>query len=290
MQRILPALKIHTWGGLGSQLFAIALACDMSERFPKRRIQIVLHTGGVTRRQPEVKTLFPEYNYRLVDDYRPSIESRDSTSINSSLIPRTEIRILVIKLIKVLGLTVSFDNDLEYSRLKPWVISCRGHYSYRTISFSFLRELNQRIQNNSTDLNLSQSCTVHYRLGDLLTLVEKSPIPSDRILSALEQLVRTEDFDSLVIFSDSPQKAFDLFNGVVPLEVKSPVSDTIEVMANSIDSKFFIGTSSKISFWIAGIRAQIKNCPSLLPSNNSTQFEGLVGKRRDFISTYEVRN
>jgi hypothetical protein len=127
-------------------------------------------------------------------------------------------------------------------------------------------------------------------MGDLLTLVEKSPIPSDRIVSVLEQLLRTEAFDGLVIFSDSPQKAFDLFKGVVPLEVKSPDSDTIEVMANSIDSKFFIGTSSKISFWIAGIRAQIRRSPSLLPSNNSTQFAGLEGKRRDFISTYEVRN
>jgi hypothetical protein len=77
---------------------------------------------------------------------------------------------------------------------------------------------------------------------------------------------------------------------VVPLEVKSPDSDTIGVMANSIDSKFFIGTSSKISFWIAGIRAQIRRSPSLLPSNNSTQFAGLEGKSRDLISTYPVRN
>lgn len=290
MQRILPALKIHTWGGLGSQLFAIALASDIGDRFPNRRIQIVLHTGGVTRRQAEVITLFPEYNYRLIDDFRPSFENRNLNNVRNSLIPRTVIRILVKQLFQKLCLTVSFDNDLEYSRIKPWVISCRGHYSYRTISLRFLRELDQRIQINSTDLHLSQSCTVHYRLGDLLTLVGKSPIPSDRIVSALEQLVRTEAFDGLVIFSDSPQKAFDLFKGVVPLDVKSPDSDTIEVMSNSIESKFFIGTSSKISFWIAGIRAQIRRSPSLLPSNNSTQFAGLVGKRRDFISTYEVRN
>jgi hypothetical protein len=61
-------------------------------------------------------------------------------------------------------------------------------------------------------------------------------------------------------------------------------------MANSIDSKYFIGTSSKISFWIAGIRAQSRNRPSLMPSSNLLQFAGIVGKKSECISTYPVSN
>lgn len=287
---MLPSLKIHTWGGLGSQLFAIALASDIQEEYPKRRIQIVLHTGGVTHRQPEVKCLFPEYEYHLIDDYRPKLDSQDELSVQKVSHLRTGVRFLIKKMLRALSLTATADNDLEFSKLRPWVLSCRGHYSYRTIKPDFLIELDQRLHRGSIDLQLSESCAVHYRLGDLLILSEKSPIPSSVVTTAVNNLISFINFRDLCVFSDSPEKVYELFNNVVPLAVKSPNVDTVAVMANSIDSKYFIGTSSKISFWIAGIRAQSRKSHSLMPSKNVLQFAGIVGSNFPCISTYQVNN
>ena len=290
MQRMLPPLKIHTWGGLGSQLFAIALASDIHKKYPKRRLQLVLHTGGVTHRQPEVKSLFPEYEYHLIDDYRPKLDSQNELVIQKISYLRTGDRFLIKNMLCALNLTATADNDLEFSKLRPWVLSCRGHYSYRTINPDFLIELDQRLHSGSIDLQLSESCAVHYRLGDLLILTEKSPIPVSLVVSAVNKLATSIHFRDLYIFSDSPEKIYDLFNKVVPLEVKSPNVDTVAVMANSIDSKYFIGTSSKISFWIAGIRAQSRKSHSSMPSINLVQFAGIVGKDSQCISTYQVNN
>jgi hypothetical protein len=201
---------------------------------------------------------------------------------------RYSVRTLAKKILRILRLTGSADNDFEYSKLKPWALSCRGHYSYRSVSSIFLNELDKRLHKNASNLDLYQSCTIHYRLGDLLTLVEKNPIPSPIIVATISNLLRSYDFRDLCVFSDSPERAFDFFNKMVPLEVKSPAADTVDVMANSIDSKYFIGTSSKISFWIAGIRAQSRNSPSFLPLNNLPQISGVVGDKSEYISTYSV--
>lgn len=287
---MLPPLKIHTWGGLGSQLFAIALASDFHEKFPERRLQIVFHTGGVTHRYPEVKGLFPEYEYRIIDDYRPKSEGQNELGAKKVLSLQTGVRFFIKKMLRALFFVASADNDFEFLRLKPWVLSCRGHYSYRTIKPDLLNELDQRLHRSSIDLQLSESCTVHYRLGDLLTLAEKSPIPTPLLVSEVNNLAASIHFRDLYIFSDSPEKVYELFNTVVSLEVKSPNVDTVSVMANSIDSKYFIGTSSKISFWISGIRAQSRNSPSIMPSSNLLQYAGIVGKHRECISTYQVSN
>jgi hypothetical protein len=289
VQRIFPPLRIHTWGGLGSQLFAIALSTDIQKRYPSRRIQIVLHTGGVTQRLPEVKDLFPQYSYSFVDDYRPNPDGHNDLAARKVSEIRTRLRSSLKKLLHALNLTASANDDSEYLKLKPWVLSCRGHYSFRTIGNDFLRELDEKLRKNSFKLQVSESCTLHYRLGDLLTLAEKSPIPSDLIVSEINKLTSSIDFHDLFVFSDSPERVYDLLNGMVLLDVKCPEVDTINVLANSIDSKYFIGTSSKISFWIAGVRAQIRNRPSLLPSNNLLQFAGIVGESSAYVSTYEVK-
>ena len=46
------------------------MAEDFKAISPKRSIKIVLHTGGVTRRIPEVTELFPEYEYEYKEDFQ----------------------------------------------------------------------------------------------------------------------------------------------------------------------------------------------------------------------------
>ena len=47
-------LRVHCWGGLGSQLYALAVAYDLQRKYPKRKIKLLLHTGGVTKRVSEL--------------------------------------------------------------------------------------------------------------------------------------------------------------------------------------------------------------------------------------------
>ena len=47
-------LRVHCWGGLGSQLFALAHAYELRKKFPKRKIMLFLHTSGVSERFSEL--------------------------------------------------------------------------------------------------------------------------------------------------------------------------------------------------------------------------------------------
>ena len=63
-------IYIHCWGGLGSQLFAWALYLDIERKFPKRRINLVLHSSGVTRRLPEYLFSNKKNNLISIDDFK----------------------------------------------------------------------------------------------------------------------------------------------------------------------------------------------------------------------------
>lgn len=287
MQRILPSLKIHTWGGLGSQLFSVALARDIQKKFPNRKILMVLHTGGVTERLPEVTSLFPELVYEFIKDFDVVKEAQGARRF-SKLSNYRSLRQIVKNILDFLGLSATCNYDRDFMHLKPWVLSCRGHYSYRTIDPNFLSELDSRLNNSVDKFILRNTCSIHYRLGDLLTLNEKNPISSKCVLSEYQKLEAKWKFKNLVVFSDSPDKANQLFLGMTAANFATPSSSTVEVMANSLDSEYFIGTSSKISFWISGIRAQVRFKPSLLPFNNLEQYRGLAGNTIRFISTYQA--
>jgi hypothetical protein len=94
----------------------------------------------------------------------------------------------------------------------------------------------------------SQNIFVHYRLGDLLALQNKSPISSDRVLGALRDL-HSRIGSRICLFSDSPDKANDLLAaGNFQVDVARDINaiDTLWIL---IDSHYFIGTNSKISIW-----------------------------------------
>ena len=284
----MPTLRIHAWGGLGSQLFAVALAQDIHKRFPKRRMRVILHTGGVTHRSPEVLSLFPEWNYEFVEDFKKNGNPQGDSISPSAFDFATRGRIFIKKILIFSGFTSSCDSNQDFEKIKPWILSCRGHYSYRTIDRNFLSALNAKIHVNLPPYEMANSCAIHYRLGDLLILKEKSPISSELLVSEFQKVSESYDFDRLIIFSDSPDEATRKFELVRGIPVVSPKVSTVQVMAYSTDAKFFIGTSSKISFWISGIRAQVGQKPSSLPVNNYTQFGGLVGSSIKRILTYSI--
>ena len=284
MQRFLPPLRIHSWGGLGSQLFAIALAEDLKVIFPKRSFKIILHTGGVTRRLPDVVGLFPNFNYLYEDDFQSNVDAPQDSSKRKNIDLRKSIRFLLSSL----GLLAECNDDSSTKKLLPWVFSIRGHYSYRTIDSYFLKGLYEIFQSvdSSNVSNIKQACVVHYRLGDLLTLSEKNPISAQSIKLEYTRIRSQINFSKLVVFSDSPSEVGERFSLSFLDEVVVLDLSVFLVIANSIHAKYFIGTSSKISFWIAGIRAVTLENPSSLPSANVKQYEKLAAGSLNLISPY----
>lgn len=271
-------LKIHTWGGLGSQLFAIELAQFLVGKYPNRKLTIFLHTGGVTRRDPEIVALFPEYSYVLVDDF--STRFSHSHTRKYSIVKRLQqnLRGVVRQTIEVLGFVANCNDDKSLEGLRPWVLSIRGHYSYRTINTDFLKLLNDSIilKRDAAFSHPLRYCAIHYRLGDLLTLAEKNPISEESIREEVVRVLSGQRFDSLVVLSDSPTEATNRLSGLNDIEILSPQIQTIDVIATSTGARYFIGTSSKISFWIAAIRACVLSLESSLPMSNVEQYKGLI--------------
>ena len=274
MTRLLPALKIHTWGGLGSQLFSVAIATEILRRFPRRSIVIVLHTGGVTRRLPEVVQLYPEFEYRFVDDH---------TNLHTSPLGSSKsVKLVIFKILKTLfgniGLILNSNSDFEFDCIRPWTLSLRGHYSYRSITGEFLRSLDLRLQKMYPRVieGIESALCLHYRLGDLLDLEEKSPLPSVKILEQIEDFLRDSKERNVILFSDSTEEALQRLQGNNSINFIVSKGDTTEVMRQAAQSLFFIGTSSKVSFWVAAIRGTVYRRKSSLPLVNQTQYHNML--------------
>jgi hypothetical protein len=284
VKRILPPVRIHSWGGLGSQLFAIAMAEDFKTIFPRRTIKIVLHTGGVTRRMPEVTEIFPEFEYEFDEDF----QLRSEDSVKAAGTSRFVIRRTVKKFLSAMGFLAQCDDDFTTKRLVPWVVSIRGHYSYRTINSNFLIRLAECCQSiqDSTVTDLTEACVVHYRLGDLLIINEKSPISALAVASEYFKIQEKIHFTKLIVFSDSPIEARSRFSSLISNEMSFLDSKTSLVIANAIRAKYFIGTSSKISFWIAGIREVVYKSSSSLPLENFNEYIKSTAEESDLLRTY----
>jgi len=240
------------WGGLGSQLFALSLAFEVKGARPSRKIVIVLHSSGVSKRDPEVSVLYPEFEYKFVDDYKPS-GTLGLPHNNYSV--RRKFSTLIVRLACKTRFLVR-ENDHEGPRIMPWTISVRGHYFHRPVGIRFVTELKRRLQANSKFSGAVQPNVpipaMHYRLGDLVTLTTKGPIDPQVLVNLLKHI---GDVNDLLVLSDSPTLAVNRlrtagFSG----ELRTEDLPTIDTILRASNSPAFIGTSSKISYWVVLIR------------------------------------
>jgi len=248
-----PPLRIHVWGGLGSQLFAAALTFEISKRFPNRKLMLVLHSSGVTKRRPELYELFPQFSYLEVDDFRTR-ETHDSQVRYFSL--KTFYRTFLRNCAVFAGFLAE-ENDGYSRKVHSWTLSVRGHYFHRIVDKDFLMLLSKRLE-EVAGINIEEfrnKTVLHYRLGDLLELKNKSNIDPNRIINVI---LAMKEYPKVILFSDSPEKAISL------LKADSPESNIVPEYFSSVNSiwaasnaKTFIGTSSKISFWICLLRLLI---------------------------------
>ena len=279
-------LKIHCWGGLGSQLYAWALFERLRKNFPKRRLRLVLHTSGVTRRASDLNDLFSVDELITLDDFGPLKKLENADQDNK----KYKAKILTNGMVKLLllfkggfssfGFIASCDNERSVALLKPWVFSIRGHYSKLVIDAEVLNAMIKRAKNYNfkhleIDSTVSVRSALHYRLGDLLTLSIKSPIEAERVASCITKL----DNRDLVIISDSTEIASQLLTkfarGVRFKTLDLPIWEAIQFLSSV---QVFIGTPSKITEWVAIFRVHFAfdNRETMLPVEMKTQMNQVL--------------
>jgi hypothetical protein len=255
-------------------MYAWALFERLQVKFPNKKFKLVFHTGGVTKRLPDLESLFAKDEKDFVQDFESSQNSISGKSPNKKLgstIKKSFIRAIKQVLIST-GFVASANNETEFSKLKPWAISVRGHYSELRIDLETILLMKARAGSSSSkfSVNIKQSKdldVLHYRLGDLLLLAEKSPIDTKRITNAIQEAKAGTTRD-LWVLSDSPSQAVELLRREDP-EIRVKLDDgSLDAWQSLIamsNANIFIGTNSKLSIWAIIFRALIlKEAPSYI--------------------------
>ena len=274
--------EVHCWGGFGSQLFAVALIYDLKLRFPNRHYGLVLHSSGVTKRVPEITNLPFSIEFRVVDDFSAGGKSGTLSK------PRNIFKSISRRLALSTGVLASADNDREYQNIKSWAKQIRGHYSRRSISHEFLIDLEAGLNSQAwKDSPSLGNLTVHYRLGDLLSLAEKSPIDDFRLAKEIARVQENQP-GKITLFSDSPNVALELLGRYgIDSDITHSNLKTLDVLNVARQSNYFIGTSSKISYWIIclrKLRGDITN--SSMPATDLANLTPLIGEEAAKAITY----
>lgn len=268
IRALLPALRVHSWGGFGSQLFTAYIILKVQNRYPGRRIKVVVHTSGVTRR-------FSEFNFEQlgakmiqVEDYRnlkvQSYSRVDSFRQNFSSFK--SLKKNVSQALNWLRVIQFANSDASFNSIMPWTLGLRGHYTQISLNTKLIHCLYLILFDKISLLaNRNHQLIVHYRLGDLLKLQEKSPIKPNRI----EELLLIGGYDNTrsMVLSDSSEREYRNFvSGYTTLSsLKLENLEPLHSLWLCINSEHFIGTGTKLSLWAAIFRDLINNSPSFLP-------------------------
>ena len=246
---MLSKIRIHSWGGLGSQLFALATAFQVHQKIPAREILLVVHSSGVTFRQLELNFRSDWLRIEFFNDFKDSTRAGGGEVSISFFGFRNFLK----RFLFALGFMNSVNTDLELQRLKPWVISVRGHYSHKTIDTDTLRFLAQILDLELLGLESNGRIGVHYRLGDLLTLDSKSFISEKMLVNQLLFLRSTYKLSEIDVVTDSPLAAHDLLKPIgTNLNVFN--KETLTTIQQLLNYNIFVGTNSKISIWVTLFR------------------------------------
>ena len=275
---IIPRIRIHVWGGLGSQLFGIALKNELKMTLPWRKSILVCHSSGVTKRLPEIDKFSVET--LPINDFESDL--RKSNLIRSWT--TRSIRYLLLKL----GIVADSNCQHEYRSIRPWVLSIRGHYTKLKFSQSTIKLLYENFNAIDNKQNKSEDNTlnVHYRLGDLLSLNEKNPVEIDILIFKIKSVIQEKNIKTILVYSDSIDYAVEHLSRRLPqAKVLGKKVDSHQTISDCIRAENFIGTNSKISLWIGIMRNNnVLNKVSYLPNSMKDLLEAQLGQ--DHIVDY----
>lgn len=265
-----PAIRVHTWGGYGSQLFTAYLLLKLKRRFPNRRIKAINHTSGVTRRVTEFNFDSIGVNVVQTEDFETAKLSKDllDTSPKFPQSFRVWARWRAIQTLKKSKIIVDSNNDKSFDSIKPWTIAIRGHYTNLKIQKEFVVELYRSILGSRIHSEMQTSkVVIHYRLGDLISLKQKSPVNPEKIDAILSSVL--SDGQSPLLLTDSSISEFSTFviNTRFLKECQPQTLNPQDTLLKCIDADILIGSSSKLSLWGAIFRQFILKKNSYLPKD-----------------------
>jgi hypothetical protein len=247
-------LRVHSWGGLGSQMFALAEIFEIRQEHPRRRIKVIHHTSGLSKRLFEIEFMLDDKTQLITcDDYVKQNYQGNTKNYKS----KKSIRKAIKRILNFFAISIDFDSYEIVKSIKPWTYEIRGHYSNILISEKFLENCVEFYKIGSTEkARVQNSLVVHYRLGDLINLPGRPNIKSNEVIQAVQDSSKANCFDRIIIYSDSVHIASKMLIKLEELMIPIEYSDlpTTLLVKHSIAAKFFIGTNSKVSIWIVYIR------------------------------------
>ena len=268
--RFFPALRVHSWGGLGSQLFTAQLILKLKHRYPRRKIKVILHTAGVTRREAEFDFKTLGVKVKQIEDFN----FRDKKTRGE--VPFDKFQTGFFYLIKHLGLLIlrkfhfiiSADDEANFALLRIWTLMIRGHYTQLTIEKDIVRDLYELVSNQEKVSNRDvYKMIVHCRLGDLLKLSQKSPIDALRLDTLLKNLNVSPQ--AVLVVTDSTFNEFMEYSTGTRIlnNCQHRNFNSFETLERCILAQEFIGTSAKLSLWAAIFRYFLMSMNTYLPED-----------------------
>lgn len=255
IKRSLPPIRIHTWGGYGSQLYGVYLAHNIGRRFPSRRIKIMVHTSAISRMRPDI-IKYDAVSVSIIDDFQESnLNSPQLINLRRANFLKSA-REFLYKLLVATRFASRCNSDSEISKLKPWVAEIRGHYTRFQFDPKDLLYLYEKIRTNSSPCHVKPcDAGIQYRLGDLVSLESKNPVSPETISSCVSQMHEIR-IKTIELHSDSPILASELIRPLISesIEIEILNLEADQIIVRLVQLPIFIGTSAKISVWIALFR------------------------------------
>lgn len=266
LQGLLPILRVHSWGGYGSQLYSAYIILRIQSKFPGRRIKVIIHTSGVTRRKAELN--FDALRVKAVqrDDYSDS--SLDSLSTNRNLaslhLKTRALKGFLLSLLETSKLLQYSNDEKSFNAIKPWTVALRGHYTKLTLVPEIVESLYEILLRNNVPDN-SKSLVIHYRLGDLLYIKDKGPIDITRVERIAQKISVGPNIPLLLSDSVGSELTNFLKESNVLSDCESANYEPLATLNICINSENFVGSNAKLSLWAAIFRYFVFQKESYLP-------------------------
>ncbi len=285
-QFYLVPLKVHCWGGLGSQLLALNYYLNLTKKMSKRKIVLVLHTDGITNRPSEIDFLNSKIFLQKVNDFHENSES-NKKSINFMVLKK-----ILFSFKKNVKLFLNFSNivitdDSKILDVKYWTLSVRSTYILNPLVKPDIVSLSKYLGILQLDKR-QNAIGVHFRFGDLAVSKPISLVSTKNISVVINDLFKLNSkINTVTVYSDSASdnKFFEVPDSV---QVKWCTLPTLNTIKELLNFEYFIGTSSKVSIWVAIFRWGLDIKGEVLLSKDSQDlFSRLTGfkisENNDFI-------
>jgi hypothetical protein len=211
-------------------------------------------------------------------------ETQRKTAINplhQSLNTPKFLKKIVFRVLKALHIVQTADTNQSFDSVSLWTLALRGHYTRLSLDKELITSLYKILfDNRGFQISTNGSAVIHYRLGDLLNLAEKSPISPERVEKVLD--LAGPKVESIKVLSDSSESEYRNF--VTGSRVLSSLTvENLEPLPSlwlCITSNVFIGTGTKLSLWAAIFRDIMNNECSFLP--NELKWAEEIGLKADW--------